>query len=352
MATRIAYRLGLTGPALSVLTACSSSLVAVHLAVQSLLHGECDQAVVVAAAVGHPQAGYLHVPGGILSAHGVCLPFDAEADGTLGGFGRSPAVVLRRYEDALKDGDATARRDPRLRGEQRRCGEGGLPRPVRRGPPSGHPGGMSAADVPGDSVGYLEAHATGTHRRPIEWSAPDRATAESAPARGRSPWARSRRASGTWTPLRTGLPGEGAARPQRGQGPAGGRIPPAATPLWTTRVTAGRADGRPRLGGPEPRRAGVSSFGIGGTNAHVVLEQPSARPASRGRRRPPTVSWCCPPASPAPCGTRPADSPPRSPGTRTPRRSSTPPTPSRPGGRCSRTGSRSPAVSRRNWRGG
>ncbi|RSO05773.1 polyketide synthase subunit [Streptomyces sp. WAC 05379] len=279
MATRIAYRLGLTGPALSVLTACSSSLVAVHLAVQSLLQGECDQAVVVAAAVGHPQVGYLHVPGGILSAHGFCRPFDAEADGTLGGSGVA-AVVLRRYEDALKDGvplhgvilGSAVNNDG--------AAKAGYHAPSAEGQEAVIRAAMSAAGVPGDSVGYLEAHATGTRiGDPIEWSA---ATA-------------AYRGIGA-------DPGQitvGAVKANIGHLDAAsglvslvkallvlkeGKVPPVAgfhgrNPLLE--------DGSPltvptvprNWDGPEPRRGGVSSFGIGGTNAHVVLEQPPTRPA-------------------------------------------------------------------------
>ncbi|OOK73609.1 beta-ketoacyl synthase, N-terminal domain protein [Mycobacterium kansasii] len=88
LATRVAFQLGLRGPAINVQTACSSALVATHLAIQSLLSGECDMALAGAAAVHVPLAcGYLHHSGGILSPSGRCLPFDADADGTVGGNG-------------------------------------------------------------------------------------------------------------------------------------------------------------------------------------------------------------------------------------------------------------------------
>ncbi|MDQ0714036.1 phthiocerol/phenolphthiocerol synthesis type-I polyketide synthase E [Streptomyces luteogriseus] len=282
MATRIAYRLGLTGPALSVLTACSSSLVAVHLAVQSLLQGECDQAVVVASAVGHPQVGYLHVPGGILSSHGVCRPFDAEADGTLGGSGVA-AVVLRRYEDALKDGAPLHGVILGSAVNNDGAAKAGYHAPSAEGQEAVIRAAMSAADVPGDSVGYLEAHATGTRiGDPIEWSA---ATA-------------AYRGIGAGS----GQIAVGAVKANIGHLDAAsglvslvkallvlreGKVPPVAgfhsrNPLLDdgsplTVPTAARD-----WDGPEPRRAGVSSFGIGGTNAHVVLEQPPARPAPQG----------------------------------------------------------------------
>lgn len=281
MATRIAYRLGLTGPALSVLTACSSSLVAVHLAVQSLLQGECDQAVVVAASVGHPQAGHLHVPGGILSADGVCRPFDAEADGTLAGSGVA-AVVLRRYEDALKDGAPLHGVILGSAVNNDGAAKAGYHAPSAEGQEAVIRSAMSAADVPADSLGYLEAHATGTRiGDPIEWSA------ATAAYRGIG--------------ARPGQIAVGAVKANIGHLDAAsglvslvkallvlkeGKVPPVAgfhrrnplleddgSPLSVP--TAGRD-----WDGPTPRRAGVSSFGVGGTNVHVVLEQPPARPVS------------------------------------------------------------------------
>ena len=88
VASRIAYRLGLTGAALAVQTACSSSLVAIHLAVQALVNGDCDQAIVAATGYAFPQAGHLHLAGGVLSASGCCRPFDNRADGVVGGIRR------------------------------------------------------------------------------------------------------------------------------------------------------------------------------------------------------------------------------------------------------------------------
>lgn len=94
LASLISYKLDLSGPALAVQTACSSSLVAVHLAVQALLNGECDQALVVAAGMAYPQAGHLRTPGGIHSGSGRCRPFDEDADGVVAGSGAA-CVVLR-----------------------------------------------------------------------------------------------------------------------------------------------------------------------------------------------------------------------------------------------------------------
>ncbi|WP_220701755.1 type I polyketide synthase [Brenneria goodwinii] len=108
VATRVAYKLDLRGPAMTVQTACSSSLVATHMACESLRSGECDMAIAGGVAVSFPQAsGYLYQQGMIFSPDGHCRPFDAQAQGTYSGNGVA-AVVLRRLADALRDGDPVA----------------------------------------------------------------------------------------------------------------------------------------------------------------------------------------------------------------------------------------------------
>ena len=105
LATRVAFRLGLTGPAVTVRTACSTSLVAVHTAINALLAGDADMALAGAAALHVPGvAGYRYEQGSILSSTGACRAFDAAADGTVGGNGVA-AVLLKPLEAALADGD-------------------------------------------------------------------------------------------------------------------------------------------------------------------------------------------------------------------------------------------------------
>ena len=105
LATRVAYKLDLRGPGLTVQTACSTSLVAVCVACQSLMNGDCDAALAGGVTLRLPQrAGYIHVEEGILSPDGHCRAFDAEARGTVPGSGVG-VVVLKRLSDALKDGD-------------------------------------------------------------------------------------------------------------------------------------------------------------------------------------------------------------------------------------------------------
>jgi acyl transferase domain-containing protein len=105
VATRLSYKLDLTGPSVTVHSACSTALSAIHLACQSLMMGECRMALAGAAAINVPQrVGYRHHEGGVLSPDGHCRPFDAEAGGTVFGSGVG-VIVLKRLADALSDGD-------------------------------------------------------------------------------------------------------------------------------------------------------------------------------------------------------------------------------------------------------
>ncbi|MFB9367115.1 type I polyketide synthase [Kitasatospora sp. NPDC001664] len=282
LATRIAYKLGLTGPAMAVLTACSSSLVAVHLAVQALNNGECDQALVVAASANAPQAGYLHLPGGILSGSGVCRPFDEAADGAVGGSG-VVGVVLRRFADAADEG--TPLYGVLLGSAVNNDGEAkpGFSAPAAAGQERVIREAFAAAEIEASSLGYLEAHGTGTRiGDPIEWSAASAVLSElgAAPgqvrvgavkgtighldaAAGLAGLVKALLVVGTGTvPPIAGFTGPNPLLEQEGSPLA---LPTAAEP-WS---------------GPEPRRAAVSSFGIGGTNAHVLVEQaPEAAPGA------------------------------------------------------------------------
>jgi acyl transferase domain-containing protein len=105
LATRVSYKLNLTGPSFTIQTACSTSLVAVHVACQSLLNGECDLALAGGVSISVPQrAPYFYEEGGILSPDGHCRAFDADARGTVPGNGVG-IVVLKRLSDAVADCD-------------------------------------------------------------------------------------------------------------------------------------------------------------------------------------------------------------------------------------------------------
>ncbi|GGQ76016.1 type I polyketide synthase [Couchioplanes azureus] len=281
LATKIAYRLNLGGPAVTVQTACSTSLVAVHLAAQSLRNGDADVALAGGACVAVPQqAGYHYEAKGIMSPDGACRPFDASANGTVPGNGVA-MVVLKRAEDARRDSDtvyalikgSAVNNDGGMKVGYTAPGIAGQVDVLQRA--------YAAAGVDPATVGYLEAHGTATEvGDAIELSALTEVF-----RRGARPCSLGSvkanvghldAAAGVTALIKAALAlhyrqipplaGLKQARPELLDG---------STP-FTVDSVARRWDG---AGGP--RRAGVSSFGLGGTNAHVVLEEadPVAVPA-------------------------------------------------------------------------
>ncbi|HEX2163566.1 MAG TPA: polyketide synthase, partial [Thermoanaerobaculia bacterium] len=281
LTTRVAYALDLTGPAVTVQTTCSTGLVAVHLACQSLLNGECDLALAGGVSVDVGQrGGYLAREGGVLSPDGHVRAFDAEAAGMVSGNGGG-VVALARLEDALDEGHrvlavikgSAINNDGARKVSYSAPGLEGQARVVRAA--------QVVAGVEPDTIGYVEAHGTGTRLGdPIEVAALTRAFRAGTDRRGFC-------ALGS---VKTNI-----GHLDAGAGVAGlikavqalrhRRIPPslhfrrqnpeidlAASPFYVAaEVAEWPADGG-------PRRAGVSSLGIGGTNAHVVLEEAPAPP--------------------------------------------------------------------------
>ncbi|WP_432102047.1 type I polyketide synthase [Streptomyces sp. bgisy091] len=277
MASLLSYKLDLNGPAVAVQTACSSSLVALHMAVQSLLNGDCDQALVAAAGVPYPQAGHLAVAGGIHSATGRCRPFDENADGVVAGSGVA-CVVLRRLADAVMDGadpygvvlGTAINNDGAAKAGYYAPSVGGQEAVIRAA--------LSAADVGGDTLGYLETHGTGTRvGDPIEWSAASAALGAAGAPEGsiavggvKANVGHLDNAAGLTALIKALLVVKtGVVPPMAGFGRLNPLLETAGSPLYVP-TEAGPWTG------PEPRRAGVSSFGIGGTNVHVIVEQPPA----------------------------------------------------------------------------
>ncbi|SES27149.1 Acyl transferase domain-containing protein [Lentzea xinjiangensis] len=287
-ATTISYKLGLTGPSVSVGSACSSSLVAVHLAARSLQSFECDMAVAGGVSIQVPQAqGYVRTEGSYYSADGRCAAFDRSSSGTVGASGVG-LVLLKRLADAQRDGD---RVHAVLLGSAVNNDGGhktGYTAPSVRGQRDAIVEAHAAAGITADSIGYVEAHGTGTTiGDPIE--------VEALTAAFRT------------TTDRTGFCALGSVKTNVGHldaaaGIAGlikavgavrdGVLPAslhfeepnpaidfARSPFYVSATTS------PWPVGGSPRRAGVSSFGVGGTNAHVVLEQPPAARAADAERR-------------------------------------------------------------------
>jgi phthiocerol/phenolphthiocerol synthesis type-I polyketide synthase E len=306
LATRVAYKLNLRGPAVAVQTACSTSLAAVHLACQSILSGECDMALAGGVSIPFPQStGYLYMPGMILSPDGYCRPFDVAARGTVPGRGAG-IVVLKRLSQAHADEDLIYAVIRGSAWNNDGGGKVGYTAPSIDGQAAVIRQALAAAGVTADRLGYVEAHGTATELGdPIEVAALTTVFAES-----------------------NALPGScvlGAVKANMGHadvaaGVAGlikaalavnaGIIPP--TPNFAHANPSLELDKGPFVVSsssmPWPsgreRWAGVSSFGIGGTNVHVVLsgepERSSRQPVERPNIFP--ISARTPTALAAACG--------------------------------------------------
>ncbi|HWF82871.1 MAG TPA: beta-ketoacyl synthase N-terminal-like domain-containing protein [Streptosporangiaceae bacterium] len=275
LTSRVAYKLGLTGPAVTVQTACSTSLVAVHTAAQALLAGECDMAL----------AGgiTLHVPfpheepgeDGITAADGHCRAFDIGASGTIASDGAG-VVVLKRLDEAQADGDtiyavilgSAVTNDGLAKVGFTAPGVDGIAAAVR--------GAQVLADVDPASIDYVEAHGTGTAvGDPIEVRGLTKAFGLTDGKPGtvllgavKTNIGHTDIAAGVHGLMKVVL----AMRHELIPGTLHFTAPNPALDLTSSPflVTAQPVPWPPA---GRPRRAGVSSMGLGGTNAHVVLEE-------------------------------------------------------------------------------
>ncbi|WP_224241279.1 polyketide synthase [Hyalangium gracile] len=286
LATRVAYKLDLRGPALDVQTACSTSLVAVHAACQSLQAGQCDMALAGGVSVIAPQAvGYRYREGSIFSRDGRCRPFDRDASGTVVGSGVG-VVVLKRLVDALRDGDtvhavilgAAVNNDGARKASFTAPGVEGQEEVIRSA--------LRTAGIAPQSIGFVEAHGTGTRLGdPIEIEALARAYGKApghrcAVGSVKSNVGHLAAASGIAGMIKAIL----ALKHRRIPPTAHFRAPNehidfAATPFFVNTEVLDWEKG------DAPRRAAVSSFGFGGTNAHVILEEaPPVAPVESSER--------------------------------------------------------------------
>jgi acyl transferase domain-containing protein/thioesterase domain-containing protein len=285
--TTLSYKLNLTGPSVAVQTACSTSLVAIHMACQSLLSSECDLALAGGVTIIVPPGqGYMYGENEPFSPDGHCRAFDARAAGTVltSGVG---VVALRRLDDALADGDpihAIIRGSAINNDGSRKIG---YLAPSVDGQAAVIAEALAVAGLSADEISYVETHGTGTNvGDPIEVSALTNAFRQ--------------------TSQRRGFCGIGSNKPNIGHtdtaaGVASlikvveslkhGELPPSlhyeranptidfeSSPFY---VNAELAPWK-RVNGP--RRAGVSSLGVGGTNAHVIVEEAPARRSGRRKR--------------------------------------------------------------------
>lgn len=284
LSTRVSYKLDLKGPSFTVQSACSTSLVATHVACQSLLSGECDMALAGGAHVIIPHnAGYLHRPGGILSATGNCYAFDGRADGTVFAHGGVGVIVLKRLDEAIRDGDniysiikgSCVNNDGSVKAGYVAPGVNGQTAVVKEA--------LSLANVDPETIQYVETHGTGTALGdPLEVTALTQAF-------------RSRTDKKSFCAIGTVKSNIGHAAVAAG----------VAGLIKTTMALKNQAipaslnfeDANPLIDfgnspffvntklrewkkGETPRRAGVSAFGVGGTNAHVILEEAPAKQAA------------------------------------------------------------------------
>ncbi|KNB53181.1 type I polyketide synthase [Streptomyces caatingaensis] len=285
LATRTCYKLDLRGPGVTVGTACSTSLVAVHLACLSLLAGECGTALAGAAHLRMPHdEGHVHQEGMIFSPDGHCRAFDADARGTVLGSGVG-VVVLKRLDDALADGDTVHAVVKGTAVTNDGSAKTGFTAPGVERQAATVREAQRVAGCPPETIGYVEAHGTGTPLGdPVEVAALNRAFGPIGPGRVLLGSVKTNighldAAAGMAGLIKTAL----MLRHRTFVPSLHFRTPNpdidfAAGPFRVGTETAPWPDG------DGPRRAGVSSFGVGGTNAHVVLEEPPAPEAAPAPR--------------------------------------------------------------------
>jgi len=279
LATRISYKLNLKGPSVSVQTACSSSLVAVSFACQSLLDYQCDMALAGGISIRVPQkTGYLFQPGSIASPDGHCRAFDAKAQGTVFGSGAG-IVVLKRLKDALADCDYIHAVIKGSAINNDGSSKIGYTAPSVDGQVSVIAEALSLADVESDSITYIEAHGTGTPLGdPIEIAALNKVFRAGTQKKHfcaigsvKSNFGHLDAAAGIAGLIKTVQSLEHKLLPPslhfEHPNP---EIDFDDSPFYVSETLAEWGNGR------GPRRAGVSSFGIGGTNAHIIVEEAPA----------------------------------------------------------------------------
>jgi len=283
LATRASYIFDLRGPAINMQTACSTSLVTTHYACQALLTGECDMALAGGVTIELPQGrGYLCKEGEILSPDGQCHAFDHRAQGTVFGSGAG-CVVLRRATDAIRDGDHIWAIIKGSAVNNDGADKAGYLAPSVAGQAEAIAEAQALAGVSADTIDYVECHGTGTYLGdPIEVAALSDAFRRTSDATGvcrigsvKTNIGHLDTAAGIASLIKTALalyhrqipPSLSYEKPN-----------PAIAFEGSPFTVNDRLTDWPRS--DHPARAGVNALGVGGTNAHVVLEEAPARAAS------------------------------------------------------------------------
>jgi acyl transferase domain-containing protein len=288
MPTRVSYKLNLKGPGMIIQTACSSSLVAAHLAVLSLLNYECDIALVGGSVVKVPQkAGYYYQEGSLASPDGHCRAFDANGQGTVFGSGAG-VVVLKRMAEALEDGDhiyavikgSAINNDGSVKVS--------YTAPSVEGQAEVIAAAQAMAGVEAESISYIEAHGTGTSLGdPIEVTALTKVFRENTQKKSfcaigsvKTNVGHLDAAAGVAGLIKTALSlYYRMIPPSLNFNTPNPKIDFDNSPFFVNSTL------REWPKGQYPRRAGVSSFGVGGTNAHLILEEvPELLESSQSRQ--------------------------------------------------------------------
>jgi len=285
LTSRVSHFMNLRGPSCSVHTACSTSLVAVHLACQSLLLDECRMALAGGIAVNVPHiTGYMYEEGSVQSPDGYCRPLGAAARGTVFGSGVG-VVVLKWLDDALADRDfihavirgTAVNNDGSAKASFTAPSIQGQVRVIKEA--------LLNAGVSGDSISYVECHGTGTLLGDaIELRALTKAMGKGPPrtcALGsiKSNMGHLDAAAGIVSFMKVVLSLEHKMLPPSLHfSEPNPQVNFSGTPFYVN------TDLQPWKRADAPLRAGVSAFGVGGTNAHVVLEEaPEPAPTEAGR---------------------------------------------------------------------
>jgi acyl transferase domain-containing protein/glutamate-1-semialdehyde aminotransferase len=275
LTTRVSYKLNLRGPAMTVQSACSTSLLAVAQAAQTLMLGQADMMLAGGVSISFPQnRGYIYQSGGMVSADGHCRTFDARSNGTVFGDGAG-VVLLKRFEDAVADGDAIYAVIRGFGVNNDAAAKVGYTAPGIDGQVAAVRAAHAMAEFPPQTVGFIECHGTATPLGdPIEIAALVRAF--------------------DWPNSGGARIAIGSVKPNVGHldvaaGIAGLIKTTLAVKTGSIPATVNFSELNPHIelaGSPffvsgqrttwpietSPRRAGVSAFGVGGTNVHLAIE--------------------------------------------------------------------------------
>ncbi len=276
LTTKIAYKLGLTGPAINVQTACSTSLVAIGQAYQSLISGQCDMSLAGGVSITFPQKrGYFYIDGSIGSIDGHCKTFDADATGTVFSSGAG-IIVMKRLDEAIRDNDSIYAVIKSVAINNDGANKAGYMTPSVEGQSEVIERAHKLAGIKAETIKYVEAHGTGTPvGDPIEIAGLEKAFRLTTKAKQfcgigsvKSNIGHTDAAAGVTGVIKTALALKHKILPPslhyKSPNP---RIDFANSPFYVVDKATSLENEQ------GPIRAGVSAFGVGGTNAHAILEE-------------------------------------------------------------------------------